>query len=112
MNDHEDSREAFEATFNKRGFGWITLRSGDDYMYPETRSALEHWKAALDWRDSQVCASRWHLSKGAEENPDDGTIVGECSGGQFVVFAPSKIPIYCPGCGRRVKIVEQQTNDQ
>lgn len=103
MNDHEDSRPAFEANFKQGNHGELA----------EAIKVLmwSGWMCALDWRDAQVCASQWHLSKGAEENPDDGTIVGECSGGQFVVFAPSKIPIYCPGCGRRVKIQKQQTND-
>lgn len=105
MNDHEDSRKAFERRVNTQ------INPRMDGSGP-AELAWNAWCRALDWRDAQVCASQWHLSKGAEENPNDGTIVGECSGGQFVVFAPSKIPIYCPGCGRRVKIMEQQqTND-
>lgn len=103
MNDHEDSRAAFEARYHRHALTRLNIQAVDFYSDPVIHERWLEWTRALDWRDSQVCLWKWNDAWGWYE--------AQCND----EWGSDERPRYsfCPACGRRVKIVdrEQQTNE-
>lgn len=98
MNNHEDSRAAFEGMLKCENVQRLAPHM-KLYQDPFTQWKWGGWKMALDWRDSQVC--EWTLDAINEEHDTDCARSFRC-----IVRGWDCVPGFCPGCGRRVKISE------